>query len=230
MIDWLRESLYLPLGFLPSVFFVSRWGIQWYHSEKRQISYAGPHFWKLSLLGNLLFILHYIVQVQYHFTLFQTVNAVISWRNLNLIYSHKAYSKKSVVFIIISSIVLITAIFLAQSYLLIGEIDWVRSPKSPFTTLRQHHSIVWHVVGTAGAIVFASRFWVQWWLAERNKKSELNAIFWYLSIVGSCLTTVYSLHIGDIVSLLHNSFAVVPCLRNLFFIKKSPEALKQDMA
>src|SRR5271168_975047 len=83
MEEW-RFLLYYPLGLLPSLFFTLRFLIQWIQSERMKMSYVDALFWRLSIAGNLLLLSHYFLQGQYPFALIQTGNAVISWRNLNL--------------------------------------------------------------------------------------------------------------------------------------------------
>ncbi len=82
---------------------------------------------------------------------------------------------------------------------------------------------VWTLVGFLGAVMFFSRFFVQWIASERRKESVIPISFWYLSIVGSLLLLAYSLHKADIVFI---SMYIANCLiyfRNLQFIyKKRP--------
>jgi len=215
----LRDLLYLPLGFIPSIFFVSRLVLQWYQSEKIKKSYVSPQFWQLSLFGNLTLFLHHFVQVQYPFALFQALNALVAWRNLNLMRSKKPYSTKTVLLIALFVGLAVTLSFLSQSYFFIGELDWIRTPTKPWDTMRQHHSMGWHLFGTVGACVFASRFWVQWWIAETRKHSELDKTFWCLSILGSIMMVIYSLRVNDVVILFYYCFALVPYMRNLILIR-----------
>lgn len=217
--EW-RTILYYPLGLLPLVFFTLRIFVQWFQSEKYQKSYVGSTFWKLSLAGNLLLMSHYFIQVQFPFALLQAGNAVISWRNLNLMESTNYYKTKTAVAILFSSLLFVTLAFMAQSYFLIGELDWIRTPKKFFDTTRQHHVLIWHILGTVGGALFASRFWIQWWQAESHKRSELRKAFWWMSIIGSVVSLVYFVHIRDTVNIIHYAFGLIPYVRNLVLIKR----------
>ncbi|MGA8165488.1 MAG: lipid-A-disaccharide synthase N-terminal domain-containing protein [Waddliaceae bacterium] len=221
MVEQWRAFLYYPLGILPSVFFISRLIIQWWQSEKYQKSYVGPIFWRLSAIGNILLLCHYFVQVQYPFALLQTANAVISWRNLHLMFRKPPYSTAAVIGILFFWVGLVSVCFLAQSYWVIGECDWIRSPTKFLQHSRQHHAFSWHLVGTFGGVLFSSRFWVQWWQVERNKKSELDTTFWWLSILGAGVSIVYFSRIQDTVSALRYSVGIIPYFRNLLLIRRS---------
>ncbi len=223
MIESWRTLLYFPLGMIPSIFFAMRILVQWYQTEKRKTSYVGIEFWKLSLWGNLFLVAHYLIQVQYPFALIQGINAVISWRNINFINPRRTYKRNTVIAIGVFASLLITLMFLAQSYFIIGKLDWIRSPQKPFDPFRQSHALIWHIFGAIGSIVFASRFWVQWWLAEQSKKSELGPLFWYLSIVGSSMLIVYAVHISDHITLFYNFFGMIPYLRNIFFLRRAKD-------
>lgn len=79
----LRSLLY-PLGFLASIFFSLRFLIQWIQSERQKKSIVSKTFWRLSLTGNLLTVLHSLIQLQYPIAALQSLNGVIAFRNLNL--------------------------------------------------------------------------------------------------------------------------------------------------
>ena len=49
----------------------------------------------------------------------------------------------------------------------------------------------WHVVGYGGQIVFGSRFYVQWIASERNQRSVIPVVFWWLCLAGGLLTLAY---------------------------------------
>ncbi len=219
--DSCRELLYLPLGFIPAIFFTLRMTLQWFQSERKKKSYVSCGFWKLSLFGNITLFFHHLVQVQYPFAIIQGLNAVISWRNINLINSRKPSSTKTVIFIAIFSLIIITILFLLQSYFFYGDIDWIRTPTKPWDNQRQYDSLFLHIFGTMGGVVLSCRFWAQWMIAEFYKYSELNKTFWYLSITGSLMLIIYSFQTKDIVIFFYNCFGLIPYFRNLFLIRES---------
>ena len=63
--------------------------------------------------------------------------------------------------------------------------------------------------------VFFSRFFVQWYVTERRKQVVVPAAFWWLSLTGSLLLLVYSLHQRDSVFIFAYLFTWIPYIRNL---------------
>ena len=221
MEEW-RIVLY-PLGFASGLAFALRFIIQWFQSEKAKKSVVPPLFWKISLLGNALLILHSFIQIQYHVCLIQGLNAIISWRNLNLIQQKTAPVRLSTVIVLfVSTFLTISFAFALQDFLIHQSIGWFRIPQAPWqSNPAATISPLWHLLGFIGYILFSGRFWVQWWMAEKAKKSELPPIFWQLSLSGALLSIVYFYQIGDLVNLIGPVIGLVPYLRNLMLLKKS---------
>lgn len=219
MIDSWRTILYLPLGLLPSLFFTVRILQQWVQSERQGKSHVTPLFWRLSLAGQWLLFIHFVIQVQFPFALIQATNGLLSWRNLNLMKKRRI-SFKAMIFLLIAAPCIVALVFVLQSLFVIGEFDWIRTPTKLWNSERIHHSLGWHLLGTFGGILFASRFWVQWWLAERKNKSELNPFFWWISLSGSIVLLMYFLHTKDVINIVNYSFGLVPYTRNLLLIRR----------
>jgi lipid-A-disaccharide synthase-like uncharacterized protein len=228
MIEEWRTLLY-PLGFLSALAFGARFIIQWLESEKAQRSLVPRSFWQLSLIGNLLLMLHSFIQVQYHVCLVQGCNAVISWRNLNLMQTQRpAVSFQTVCFLFIGSILCISFAFMIQDLWFMQGGNWFRIPTAPW----QHSSIssvsyFWHVLGAFAYLLFSSRFWLQWWFAEKAHVSQLPLSFWWLSLIGALLSIAYFLRIGDSVNLIGPLVGMIPYLRNLMLIRKSKTAAQK---
>lgn len=219
MIDSWRELLY-PLGFLASVAFGGRFLLQWLTSEIERKSTVTRAFWQLSLFGNVLLLIHSFIQIQFHVCLIQACNAIISWRNINLMEDRKKQTTfRTVIYLLAGSIILVTATFLIQGYLMGHSFsDWFRLPvwrdEAP-----PEAGILWHLFGTLGLILFSSRFWVQWWYAEKAKTSYLGLPFWWLSLAGGLLTLLYFIRIDDPVNIIGPAFGLVPYIRNLMLIR-----------
>lgn len=223
--EW-RTLLY-PLGFLSALAFGARFIVQWLQSEKAQQSMVPRSFWQLSLAGNLLLLLHSFIQVQYHVCLAQVCNAIISWRNLNLMQTQRpVVSFRVVCWLLGGSLVLTSCAFVAQDWWLQQEGHWFRIPTTPWqTTSIASVSFLWHVLGTLAYLLFSSRFWIQWWLAEKSHSSQLTTSFWWLSLIGALLSIAYFLRINDSVNLLGPLVGMVPYIRNLMLLKKEKKKL-----
>ncbi|MBS4168022.1 lipid-A-disaccharide synthase N-terminal domain-containing protein [Parachlamydia sp. AcF125] len=219
-----REGLYF-LGFLPYGLFTWRSLLQWIMSEKEKKSLVTPTFWKLSLAGNLLLLCHAFIQMQYHVCVIQATNAVVSWRNLNLMKPRTdQVAFHTVVGLLILSTFSVTLGFYAQAHLLNAP-NWFRIPSSPWHQ-GEETSFFWHFLGTIGLFLFASRFWIQWWCAEKQKKSYLGPLFWWLSAIGECLSLLYFLRIFDPVHFIAPAFGLIPAIRNLMLIAQAKKPLQ----
>lgn len=220
-----RTSLY-PLGFLSAIAFGARFIIQWIESEKAQQSVVPRSFWQLSLLGNLLLMIHSFIQVQYPICLVQTGNALISWRNLELMQrSPPLVSFRGMIFIFIGSMIFISFAFAIQNAFLTADSHWLRVPKAPWQTSSSSVPLVWHLLGTIAYLLFSSRFWIQWWMIEKRRIEKrqtctLPPAFWWMSCIGALLSMAYFLRMQDSVNLIGPLVGFVPYVRNLMLIRK----------
>lgn len=219
MIENWREWLY-PLGFLSSLAFGGRFLLQWLNSEKEKKSVVTPSFWRLSLVGNVLLWVHSLIQLQFHVCFVQACNGVISWRNLNLMQSKSKVKTTTVVGFLIIALAATIAIFFAFSK---DPLNWFRVPTTTWFTANSQVSFFWHYFGFLGLTLFSSRFWVQWWLAEKHQKSFLGSSFWWISLVGDLMTLTYFIQIYDPVNIIGPALGLIPYVRNLMLIRKSKE-------
>lgn len=82
------------------------------------------------------------------------------------------------------------------------------------------HDPVWSVVGLTGQFTFAGRFILQWIVSEFKKMSHVPVAFWYLSLVGSFIMLVYTIHIKDIILIAGFTLNSAIYIRNLHLIYK----------
>ena len=216
--DW-RTAIY-PLGFIASLAFAIRFIIQWIESEVKGKSIVSPSFWTISFAGNLALALHTFIQVQYPFCLIQGINAAMAWRNINMMEKNPCRFR-TMIFLLIAVAAFITLAFIIQGLLSFGYIDWIRTPSNPWQKESgQPAPLFWHILGFIGAAIFAFRFWLQWWNAERSGKSEIRKSFWQLSLIGASIALVYFIHIGDLVNIAGYSLGIIPYARNLVLLKR----------
>jgi lipid-A-disaccharide synthase-like uncharacterized protein len=79
----------------------------------------------------------------------------------------------------------------------------------------------WIAIGLAGQAAFFSRFLVQWIASERAGQSVVPRSFWYLSLVGSLVLLVYSIHRREPILALGYVPNAVVYLRNLALLRRS---------
>lgn len=216
MSEFWRIQLYC-LGFVSAFAFGGRFLLQWLTSEIKGKSTVPRSFWILSLIGNISLLIHSIIQVQFHVALIQSCNAVISWRNLDLLKPpmERTSFGKTWAFLI-ASVTVTTLLFLVQN-----PDDLFRIPVAPWQSEGVGSMpLSWHLIGTVGLILFNSRFWVQWWSAERQGRSYLGPAFWWISLIGDALCLVYFIPIKDSVNLIGPIFGLIPYVRNLMLLSK----------
>ena len=78
----------------------------------------------------------------------------------------------------------------------------------------------WEATAFVGEVIFGGRFVLQWLVSEYRKKSQVPIAFWYMSIVGSIILAVYSVHIEKPVLILAFTLQIAIYVRNLILIKK----------
>ena len=216
-IDALRTWLY-PFGFLSSIAFGLRFLIQWWRSEQAGRSVVPRVFWVLSCVGNALVAIHSLIQLHFPIYLLQSQQFILAWRNLNIM-GPRPWPLRRVICLLISAAIAATALFGLQAYLLPpGSFGWVRSPK--VFTSSPEASFWMHLIGCCGIAAFSARFWLQWWEAERQRKSLLSVRFWCLSIIGTATAGVYFFLLSDWVNLLGPLCSIIPYTRNLVLLRR----------
>ena len=76
------------------------------------------------------------------------------------------------------------------------------------------------VIGFLGQGIFASRFIIQWIYSEKQGKSSIPLVFWYLSIFGGIGLLIYAIFRKDPVIIVGQAFGIFIYLRNLILIYK----------
>ena len=80
------------------------------------------------------------------------------------------------------------------------------------------YELIFLIIGFFGQGLFASRFIVQWIYSEKEGKSTIPVVFWYLSIMGGIGLLIYAISRKDPVIILGQSFGIFIYLRNLILI------------
>jgi lipid-A-disaccharide synthase-like uncharacterized protein len=81
-----------------------------------------------------------------------------------------------------------------------------------------------YLLGTAGQVLFALRFLVQWVASERKGESIIPVYFWYLSLIGSLILLIYAIFRRDPVFILGQSTGFIVYIRNLILIYRKRAA------
>ena len=85
------------------------------------------------------------------------------------------------------------------------------------------------ILGFLGQLVFTMRFVVQWIASERKKESVVPVVFWYLSIIGSLMLSVYFFFRREPVGLIGNLFGSIVYIRNLRLIHRAKRRSESNL-
>ena len=91
--------------------------------------------------------------------------------------------------------------------------------------------LIWITVGFVGQFLFTGRMVVQWIVSEREKRSVVPPMFWWMSLSGSSMLLAYFTWRGDVVGLFGQATGWFIYVRNLYLIyrvKASPPAAAAD--
>jgi lipid-A-disaccharide synthase-like uncharacterized protein len=88
----------------------------------------------------------------------------------------------------------------------------------------------WIAFGFLGQAAFSARFLVQWLWSEKRGESFIPIYFWYFSLLGGLILTIYAVHRRDPVFTVGQAFGLLVYVRNLMLIrnrsKVSPTGLE----
>ena len=75
-------------------------------------------------------------------------------------------------------------------------------------------------IGFTGQAFFFMRFFWQWIVSEREKRSIIPISFWYFSLLGSFFLLIYAILRRDIVFIVGQSTGSIIYTRNLYLIHR----------
>jgi lipid-A-disaccharide synthase-like uncharacterized protein len=79
---------------------------------------------------------------------------------------------------------------------------------------------IWLGIGFLGQSLFFMRFFVQWIVSERRRKSVVPNAFWYFSILGGVTLLAYAIHQRDIVFIVGQASGLLIYARNLMLTRQ----------
>ncbi len=84
--------------------------------------------------------------------------------------------------------------------------------------------IAWVAVGLLGQLLFTGRMVVQWLVSEKEKRSVVPPVFWWMSLTGATMLLIYFLWRKDIVGVLGQGTGWAIYIRNLWLIYRPRRA------
>ena len=82
-------------------------------------------------------------------------------------------------------------------------------------------------IGFTGQGFFFLRFFWQWVVSEKEKRSIIPVAFWYFSLFGSFFLLIYAILRKDIVFMVGQSTGSVIYVRNLYLIQRERARLQR---
>lgn len=187
-------------AFFGNALFFSRFLIQWRASEIAGKPVAPQIFWWLSLGASIIFTVFMWHEGEQALMFTFLATTLIYVRNLFLTGKESKTLGPIPALIVAAGIVWL--IFRGQQ----------DAPLKPET---EALSQAWKTVAFVGAVIWASRFVLQWWLSERRGVSHFPVSFWIVSMLGNALLLPYAIKIGNWPVILGMSFSPIVQVRNL---------------
>ena len=78
--------------------------------------------------------------------------------------------------------------------------------------------VAWVSMGLLGQLLFTGRMLIQWIASEKSKRSVVPVAFWWLSLVGAAMLTIYFIWRKDIVWIVGQGTGLFIYVRNLVLI------------
>lgn len=203
------EWLIFGLGFLAQLLFSARLVTQWFLSEKAKKIKTPILFWKLSLLASILLFIYGYLRKDLAIMLGQLLIYGVYIRNLQL----QDEWKRSTYFFKFLTIVF--PLILAFYTLFYKPLPWS-------DLLKGENISPWLVtVGIFGQLIYTSRFFYQWFQAERTGKAVLTPGFWMISLLGSSFLFTYGIFRNDPVLMSAHFFGGLIYIRDLYIARRS---------
>jgi 4-amino-4-deoxy-L-arabinose transferase len=193
----------LALGLVAQGLFAGRFIIQLFESDRIKKVTAPSLFWQLSLLASFLLIVYGFVRSDIVIVGGQLIGYLIYIRNLviqgewQLLPNHIRFSAW-----VLPSVFVIFLVFGL-------DFNWGNFLSNPEI---DSLLLTW---GTFGQVIFTSRFVIQWIHSEQNRESSFPPSFWYISIIGALMISVYAVFRKDAVLFIGQAFGLFVYFRNL---------------
>ena len=76
-------------------------------------------------------------------------------------------------------------------------------------------TLIWIGIGFGGQALFMMRFVIQWWSSEKAGQVVIPVSFWYFSLLGGLVLTIYAIHRKDPVFIFGQALSLAIYIRNL---------------
>jgi lipid-A-disaccharide synthase-like uncharacterized protein len=212
-------------GIVGMILFQSRFFVQWMVSEYHKKSVMPPAFWYLSSLGSVSLMEFAILTQSPLGVLNHCINIVIYIRNIVHIWREKGYltpGRSKALHIAMSIIALTGLAFLIRTWAL----EWGVQQEKPTEEALVEWG--WLLVGVIGTGLFGIRMIIQWIATEKQKKSVVPNVFWYLSCMAALLSTAAFVHRAEWIFAVGSGLTLLIYGRNIWFILQGKQEELQE--
>ena len=217
------DLMWTAFGVVAGIIFYSRFYVQWIYSEIQKQSVVPPLFWYQSALGSVMLLTFAVYTQSPLGALSQSVNLVPYARNLIHIWREQGR--------LTARLNIMTHLFVsavAVAGLAVVAWLWLREYQltQGVTIEEARQTWIWLAVGVTGQGLFASRFIIQWIATERQRKSVVPTLFWYISIVAAVLQCLayFQRGNGELVYAVGLVATMLVYARNIWMIHRGPHS------
>lgn len=199
----MNSYLVIGFGFLAQFLFFARTIVQWFKSEQEGEVISPVIYWQISLIASLLMLTYGILRNDFSIVLGQVLVYSVYVRNLQL---KNAWKKMHW---ITRTLAIVVPVFYL-GWLIFGE-------NHNFSSILKNDnvSLLLLIWGSAGQVIFNTRFLYQWLYSEYHNESVLPLGFWIISTVGSLMIFIYSIPRLDPVLFTAHSLGLLMYTRNI---------------
>jgi lipid-A-disaccharide synthase-like uncharacterized protein len=203
------------LGTVAQLLFASRMLVQWLQSEKARKVQNPTIFWILSLAGSLLYLLYGWLRKDFALMLGQLIGYYVYIWNLG---AKGVWQKLGAWRYAVVGVLLLIPV--AAVIPMAGQ--WPEVSAKLFHNDAIPRGLL--LFGTAGQLIFSTRFLYQAFYSARRKESLLPVGFWIISAVGASMILVYGILRRDPVVVLAEVCGLVTYIRNLMLWNRERKA------
>ncbi len=208
------------LGIAGDIIFYGRFYIQWIASERAQRSVIPIAFWYMSSIGSVALMLYAFAIQSPLGALGQSLNIVIYSRNLIHIWRERGRLSKALNIAVHATVAILALVA-------VGLMLWTWWREYELSALRTSEQTqqawLWLAVGFVGQLLFAGRFILQWIATERQKRSVIPPLFWYLSVAAATLQVSCFIQRAEWIFAMGMLATLLIYARNIWFIRTKRE-------
>jgi lipid-A-disaccharide synthase-like uncharacterized protein len=218
LIHWLStEHLWLIFGTAGLVVFNGRFYVQWLASEREKRSVIPVAFWYMSAVGSLMQFVYAVHLVSPGAAFGNCFNIVIYSRNLIFIWREKGVLTRR---LHIATYVVAIAVALTATGFMVATWIWEFHANRALESNEAARNWFWLGVWGVGQALFFMRFLIQWLVTEKERKSVVPPVFWYLSLVAAILQGAAFSQRREWIFAIGMAATLFIYARNLWFIRR----------